>query len=504
MARKNKRKRVPTVGRVLPLVSIRNRVYRELEQMAHRLAPVRALAWRFYGSRAALGRSHEAIRDADWMDRPDPETGEAIAGRAAQLGVPARVWKATLDDVLADIKANREAAKQAVIRNLYRRELDEADLDTKLDLLRHDAWFGQPLLRRLMRRQWKRGKTSVDNHIVLDTQCYRVRKDATGRIWLDVISPTPHKRLAIPLTTDVPIAGTIRLILRGCNAHGTGRGRSARGGKLEIHYAVPEAQACVTRPCGLRAIGADKGYSEVFTDNDGKRHGTGLGTMLSAMTDKNTVRYAGRQTLAALADKHLVKGHYRKYERIVQRNLSKQKIARQKTCHRAEIRTKVFTATHAVIDKAAVLVVEDLSHPITGYDRGKNTHRRLSGWVKGLIQEAATAISRRRGASVDCVNAAYTSQVVRCHPSFGRREGGKLHCTVCKAVYDVDVVAAENILDRRADLEIGRYTPYKRVRAILEARFRQASPSSTRQGAPAETAPPRLQLGRQRRQRRAK
>jgi hypothetical protein len=107
MARKNKRNRVPTVGRILPLVSIRNRVYRELEQMAHRLAPVRALAWRLYRSRAALGRSHEAIRDADWMDRPDPETGEAIAGRAAQLGVPARVWKAYEETPIAAPRQSR-------------------------------------------------------------------------------------------------------------------------------------------------------------------------------------------------------------------------------------------------------------------------------------------------------------------------------------------------------------------------------------------------------------
>jgi hypothetical protein len=115
------------------------------------------------------------------MDRADSSTGEIIPGRAAKLGVPARVWKATLDDVLADIKANRESAKQAVIRNLYRRELEEADLDAKCGLLRQDAWFGQPLLRRLMRRQWKRGKTSVDTHIVLDTQVTACAKTRAAR-----------------------------------------------------------------------------------------------------------------------------------------------------------------------------------------------------------------------------------------------------------------------------------------------------------------------------------
>jgi IS605 OrfB family transposase len=513
VARKNKRKRLPTVGRIVPIVAIRNRVYRELETIAHRLAPIRALAWRLYGSRAALGRSHEDIRDADWMHRDgDRRDGDCLgppeAGRAAALGVPARLWKATLDDVLADIKANRTAAKTAVIHNLYGREMDEAEREAKLDLLRHDAWFGQPLLRRLMRRQWKRGKTAVDTHIVLDTQCYTVRKDG-GKMWLDVIGLTPHKRLAIPLASTAPITGTIRLILCGRNAQGKGRGQSARGGKLEIHHTVPEATACVTRPCGLREIGADKGYTEVFTDSDGERHGLELGKLLTAKSDANKVRYQGRQTLAAIADKHLVKGHYRKYERIVRHNLGKQKVVRQKARHRAEVRTKVFTATHALVDKAAVLVIEDLSRPIVGYDRGKNQNRRLSGWVKGLIQEAVTAISRRRGASVDCVNAAYTSQVVRCHPSFGRRSGDKLHCTICGAVYDVDVVAAENILERRTDREIGRFMPYRKVRAILEERFRLATRCVPHPAVAAETAQPRLQLGPRRRkapsrQRRAK
>jgi hypothetical protein len=122
-------------------------------------------------------------------------------------------------------------------------------------------------------------------------------------MWLDVTGLTPHKRLAIPLKPGSDISGTIRLVLNGSSARGRGRGRTARGGKLEIHHAVPEAKACVTRPCGSREIGVDKGYTEVFTDSDGQRHGLGLGAMLTTKTDANRVRYGGRQTLAALADK---------------------------------------------------------------------------------------------------------------------------------------------------------------------------------------------------------
>jgi hypothetical protein len=40
MARKNRRKRESTVGRILPIVGIRNRVYRELEDIAQRLGPL--------------------------------------------------------------------------------------------------------------------------------------------------------------------------------------------------------------------------------------------------------------------------------------------------------------------------------------------------------------------------------------------------------------------------------------------------------------------------------
>jgi len=40
----------------------------------------------------------------------------------------------------------------------------------------------------------------------------------------------------------------------------------------------------------------------------------------------------------------------------------------------------------------------------------------------------------------------------------------------CRVVEDADINAAGSILKRRDDLEIGRYTPYKRVREILEKR----------------------------------
>jgi hypothetical protein len=138
------------------------------------------------------------------------------------------------------------------------------------------------------------------------------------------------------------------------------------------------------------------------------------------------------------------------------------------------------------------VVVEDLSKPITGYDRGSNTNRRLSAWVKGVEQEAVLTLSRRRGASLDLVNAAYTSQVVPCCLSLGQRSGDRLYCTECRAVYDADRVAAGNILDRKYDKEIGLYTPYQQVRSILQKR---ACQSRAKACDTVETAQPGLQQG---------
>jgi hypothetical protein len=67
--------------------------------------------------------------------------------------------------------------------------------------------LGQPLLRRSLRRNWRRGKTSVDNQIVLDAQCYAISADATGKTWLKVTGLTPRQRLAIPLRGEAGITG---------------------------------------------------------------------------------------------------------------------------------------------------------------------------------------------------------------------------------------------------------------------------------------------------------
>jgi IS605 OrfB family transposase len=426
--------------------------FSKLRDMAEVCGKIRQEAWRRYGSINGVGRTARSIRDQDWL------SGNCLGEKT---DLPARIWKATLQDTLDDISACRSAAIKIVVANVCGRGDGEDICKQRIRMLKDGTWVGNSLLRRLMRREWKHGKTSVRNQIVLDCQCYTTF-ERNGRMWIKVTSLVPLKRLAIPLKYGKAIEGTIRLILRD-------------DGEVEIHHAVVETEACVSRSCGDKEIGLDKGYSEAFTDHEGVRHGDGLGKILSEESDHLKVVWASRRKLAVLANKAEVKGNHAKAQRIRKNNLGKIKLTSRKARQRNIVRTHVFTAAHSVLDNAGSVVVEDLSKPIRGRDRGRNTNRRLSGWVKGLIQEAVEATSRRRGASLDQINAAYTSQWLPCCSTFGKRSGDVIYCTCCGAVYDADTVAAGNILDRKYDQGIGRHTPYRQVKVILEARARQAA-----------------------------
>ena len=76
------------------------------------------------------------------------------------------------------------------------------------------------------------------------------------------------------------------------------------------------------------------------------------------------------------------------------------------------------------------------------------------------------------GINVVVVNAAYTSKVCNKCSSFGKRIEDRFECPNCGTLH-ADTNAASNILKRKDDNEIGLYTPYKKVKEILEARSEQ-------------------------------
>lgn len=130
----------------------------------------------------------------------------------------------------------------------------------------------------------------------------------------------------------------------------------------------------------------------------------------------------------------------------------------------------MFQSVHRVADKAAVIAAEDLTASMCRKSFGKNVNRRLAGWTKGVIAEVLDSVSSRRGSVVVLVNPAYTSQTdSRNGCLLGKRQGDRFHC------FDGGVLqayqnAARNVLARLSDPDIERFTPYRTVKAILQAR----------------------------------
>ncbi|MYC64495.1 MAG: transposase [Caldilineaceae bacterium SB0661_bin_34] len=448
------------VTRTLHSQGLNRSKHDRLADMAVLCGRVRADTWRRCGGIATVRQSPYDIRD-DWMSEGYD-----------WYGLPARLGKAMLTDALGDIKAARESAKVPVRKAIrHRTRGDKAERKRLYTLLKLDQWDEDPFLHRQMRNRWKGGRSHVTNQIVADSGSYTT-KVWKGRAWVYLQGMERGQRIAIPLKgTHLP-SGTLRILLQ-------------PNGQVAVHYAVDETEVCSTRPCGDATVGVDKGYTEAYTDSDGERHGQGLGDLLAAESDHQKDKGQRRNRLKATAEKHEAKGHHRKADNIRRHNLGRNKWNRRKRRHKKRTRDHLCHAAHAVVDKANTIACEDLTASMKSAQyRHKDTNRRLNGWVKDVMADTLTSISRRRGSAPALVNPAYTSQIdSRTGLLQGRRQWDRFYC--CDgAVLDADANAACNILARLYDDEITLYTPFREVKALLVERTRLS----------VGTAPPGLEL----------
>ncbi|MFB6349908.1 zinc ribbon domain-containing protein [Moraxella sp. ZJ142] len=439
----------------------------QIQQLCALLGALRASIWHEFGSKPKK-LNHRQIRD-NWLACQD----ERIKG------IPARLWKATLQDVIGDINARNEACKTLLVKKLYQ----TLGVESAKSLLKQypfdkQAYLDHPLLHRLVRKLMPRGRTKVNNQIVVDTGCYRYFEH-NGRSYLALQGLVKGKRIVIPLNCLHPTAidSTIRLIL------------VRQKGKAVLKVCLCKQVASkqdefVSANKPNQIIGIDKGYSEVFTDSNGNRYGENLGELLSAHSDKLKPKYQRRNKLRALAEKYEI-SNPAKSQRIKDNNLGRQKLDAQKQRHQQQVQTVVYTACHQLAGQSNVIVAEDLSAPIKSKNYGKNQNRRLSAWVKGTIQAALQKTSQQYGVLLSLVNAAYTSQGDSQNNGLltGKRVGDRFYRENGE-VLDADTNAAKNILARHYDDEIKLWHSKYKVKAILQDRLRQS----------VETVQPVLQL----------
>ena len=180
--------------------------------------------------------------------------------------------------------AHREAAKAEVRRRVGRGLVPEAERKRLYTLLTRDRWTGDPLVRRWMRGQWRRGHNHTGNQIIIRSDNVRTVPLTDGaEVWLSVPGLTPRTSVAVPPATTVAPAGTLRVILR--------------GGRVEVHYQIDDtAVTSARRACGAGTVGVDKGYSEVLVDSDGDHHGPELGELLRSRSDPQAPQRAAGGT----------------------------------------------------------------------------------------------------------------------------------------------------------------------------------------------------------------
>lgn len=417
--------------------------YAELTLIAKRLGILRKIIWHQFSSDPKKLNDRK-IRDI-WLK--EKENGTNLYPKIIDQ-LPARLWKETLRDTIGSINGYFEAGFKEIIKRLYRK-YGKAEAKKLAKILKTD-YKANNELHRMVRTLIPKGYSKADNIICLDEDCYNFVDDESNII--QVMGLALRKRLSIPMTTKNKPKGNFMIILK--------------NGRCEFRVYHKYQVTNIKKP--IKAIGVDKGYTEVFTDNTGERHGEGFGKLLTKKSDFLDEKYKNRNKLWAIMKKARESGDFKKANNIKTNNLDNKKLNRQKEIMKAELKEKIYSAAKKIAQKASIIAIEDLTFKTKSKGKFKKVNRRLSSWIKGVIDEAIIKYCFIYGTKLVYVNAAYTSQGDSRYDCalMGTRIGDSF-IGFDEVVLDADVNAAINILARLYDKEINLYTPAEKVKEIL-------------------------------------
>ena len=421
--------------------------YAELTLIAKRLGILRKIIWHQFSSNPKKLNDRK-IRDI-WLR--EKENGTNFYPKIIDQ-LPARLWKETLRDTIGNINAYFEAGFTEAIKILYKK-YGKKQGKVLAKQLKTD-YKANNELHRMVRALIPKSYSNVNNIICLDEGCYSFIDDESKIV--QVVGLTPMKRLSIPMTTKNKPKGNFKIILK--------------DGRCELRVSNKYQVVAADMPKTHEAIGVDKGYTEVFTDNTGERHGEGFGKLLTKKSDFLDEKYKNRNKLWAIMKKAKDAGDIKKANNIKTNNLGNKKLNRQKEVMKAELKEKIYSAAKKIAQKASVIAIEDLTFKAKAKNgkkakRGKKTNRLLSSWIKGVIDEAIIKYCFIYGTKLVYVNAAYTSQGdSRFNCALMGTRIGDSFIGFDEVVLDADINAAINILARLYDSEINLYTSAEKVK----------------------------------------
>ena len=300
------------------------------------------------------------------------------------------------------------------------------------------------------------------NRIDFDSSCYTVRSTEEAQ-FLELMSLEPGKRICLRLKGKSKIRGTLQLI-------------RDTAGTYSLRVYVP--QQCEEKRKTGTVIGIDLGYTEMMATSEQELLGTDLGKYFSAIADKRGKNSEGRNRMHSLF-RHLLKksgkDNLAKAERIRKHNLGRKKQRARYIRDIGVIKTIVNRELNLLFTRKTnpikTIVVEDLSARMKVH-LGKKWNRRLSGWMRGYLQERIRYKAKKHGIEVSEVNPAHSSrECPRCHCTDKKnRQGDVFKCSYCGYHEHADLVAALNILGRLGDKEIRKGMSPSRVKAVRSAR----------------------------------
>jgi hypothetical protein len=175
----------------------------ELDLISSRLGLLRSDLWNEFGSLKAWGVSEYAI---DKLLRPFN----------SKYQLPAKLWEATLYDMIGDIHAVQASCIEKVLDKLnLKYQLNSTKKSVAQHVLESDEWRLHPKLSKLVRSIYQRGHTKVSNQIVV--KAYDCQTDSCGLVWIRFGGLVAGRTLKLPTTLKAEIKGQFRLIKRSGN-----------------------------------------------------------------------------------------------------------------------------------------------------------------------------------------------------------------------------------------------------------------------------------------------
>ncbi|WAN68820.1 zinc ribbon domain-containing protein [Moorena producens JHB] len=380
------------------------------------------------------------------------------------LGLPSKLMEWTVSDVAKAITAQQAACTDAVVKKIYKKFPGKDNQQNRKELCRQLktlAFLENPLLHRLVRKEYKRGHYWVKNQIVYQQGGYKCKGISRNTYQLELAGLNRGKRNKILVRSNRKIEGQIRLIYN----------QSVQG--FEIHILVNHGKVSI--PYHRPPIGVDKGYTEAFFDSEGKVHGKGLGKLASEKSDRICTKNRNRGKLWAIHRK-LEKIDPAKSTIILKNNLSRKTENRRYRRDQTEILSVIGQASKSLFGGKALKVFAvreawptalDLTQPIKNKRQSKAMSRKLNSWMKGKMRDSLQKWANWTGSVVTEVQPSYTSQIDSRNGTLLGKRTGDSFTGFDGVVLQADHNAAENILARGTDFEISRYSSRAEVQVVL-------------------------------------